>query len=169
MKIIRSAVLGLALSLGTAAAVQAQAAAPAQRGEHAMRGPGGRMGAGRGDRGALKGITLSDAQKAQLKTVHAKYKAQHDAERARMEPVMAEVKAARQKGDTAAARAAWAKAGDARTQGEAVRKQEMADLRNVLTADQQKQFDANVATMQANRGKEMKHRGGRKAGRVGAA
>jgi periplasmic protein CpxP/Spy len=167
MKIIRSAVLGLALSLGTAAAAQAQTATPAQpRGDHSMRD---RMSEGRGDRGALRGITLSDAQKAQLKTVHEKYKAQHEAERARLKPVMDEVRAARQRGDTAAARAAWAKAGDARTQGTNVRKQEMADVRAVLTADQQKQFDANVAKMTANRGKEMKHRGGHKAGKAGKA
>jgi len=166
MKIIRSAVLGLALSLGTAAAAHAQTATPAQpRGDHAMRG--GRMGEGRGDRGALKGITLSDAQKAQLKTIREKYKSQHEAERAKMKPVMDEVKAARQRGDTAAARAAWAKAGDARTQGEGIRKQEMADVRAVLTADQAKQFDANLATMKDHRGQEMKHRGGHKAGKAG--
>jgi Spy/CpxP family protein refolding chaperone len=171
MTFLRTAVLGLALTVGTTAVAQAQTTTPApQAGQHRghdVRGPGARAMGGRADRGALRGITLSDAQKAQLKTVHEKYRAQHEAERARLKPVMDAVRAARQRGDTAAARAAWAKAGEARTQGAATMKQEMNDVRAVLTAEQQKQFDANAAKMAAGRGQAMKHRGGRKAGKAG--
>lgn len=175
MTFLRTAVLGLALTVGTTAVAQAQTTTPApqagQQHGRGMRGPGGPGMGGRADRGALHGITLSDAQKAQLKTVHEKYRAQHEAERARLKPVMDEVRAARQRGDTAAAHAAMAKAGDAR-QGQALREQEMHDVRAVLTADQQKQFDANVATMKtrqdewAAQHKDGKGRGGRN-GRMG--
>ena len=70
--------------------------------------------------------------------------------------VMKEARAARQRGDTTTARA---KMEQVRTQMERQREQHIATLRTVLTAEQQKQLDANIAAMK-ERGDQGGHRHG---------
>jgi len=151
--------LGLALSLaGVAAAQQPGTEAPKRdRGEDHRGGPGGRF-QGRGGPGGflLKDITLTDAQKAQVKQLHESQKTKMDANRDAMKKQFDEARAARQRGDTTAARALMQRNRDAM---EAARTQETAALRNILTADQRVQFDKNVA--------EMKQRQAERANRVG--
>ncbi|AHG89375.1 protein of unknown function Spy-related protein [Gemmatirosa kalamazoonensis] len=119
------------------------------------RGPGGPGGP---ERMLLKGITLTDAQRQQIAALHDRQRA--EAARDEGRKAFDEVRAARQRGDTAAARAKMA---ELRTQMDRRREQQVASIRSLLTADQRTQFDANVAEMekrQAQRG-ERGERGGR--------
>ena len=59
--------------------------------------------------GSLRGITLSDAEKSRVKAIHAKYSAESKALRESLRPALQEVRAARQKRDSAAVKAALAK------------------------------------------------------------
>ena len=163
--------LGLAVSLAGAAAAQQQAPDSARRGEHGDHrgpggpgGPGGRFG-GRGPGGLLlKDISLTESQKAQLKTLRESQRSRMDANRDAMKQQFDEARAARQRGDTTAARAIMEKNRQAM---EANRAQEIAAIRNILTADQRVQFDKNVAELkqrEAQRG-ERGERGFGKGGR----
>jgi periplasmic protein CpxP/Spy len=122
----------------------------------------GREGMGPG-RSALRGVKPTDAQKAQIKAIHEKYQAQFKSTREAMQPALDEAKAARQRGDTAAARAAFAKTASSRQQAQALRTQETAEIRAILTPEQQKTFDANVAQMKARGDHARKGRGNRNA------
>ena len=165
-----SAAVGLALVLA-AGAVQAQQTTPDER--------GGRRGAPReelrGQRGPgrqgplLRGITLTAAQQEQLRAINQKYAAEGRPLREAMRPAMQEARAARQRGDTAAARRAWARTATQRQQALALQERRTAEVRGILTAEQQRQFDANRAEMKTRmeeRGKELGE-GGRRGGRRG--
>ena len=138
--------LGFALILGAAGAAAAQStradARPdstrRERGEWGMRrrGPGGPDGA------LLKGITLTDAQKTRLQELRKDQQPEMKKTREQFGVVMKEARDARQRGDTATARA---KMQQVRTAMDAQRERHVASLRTVLTAEQQKQLDANVA------------------------
>ena len=160
--------LGLALSLaGVAAAQQSGTEAPRhERGEGQRGGPGGRFGKG-GQGLLLKDITLSDAQKAQLKQLHESQKTSMKANHEAMKKQFDEARAARQRGDTATARAIMERN---RPAMEAARAQELAAIRNILTADQRMQFDKNVAELkqrEAERGQRVGQNGQRGRGRGG--
>lgn len=73
----------------------------------------------------FKGVTLTDAEKAQLRTIHQKY--------------APEMQAARDSGDKATIRS--------------LRTQQLDEMRGVLTPDQQTTFDANRAALR-NRAKQ---------------
>jgi len=171
---IRSALFALVVAgtAGVAATAGAQSSAPVtgQRIERSHADSArwkGRKARGeraeRGDRGALRGVKPTDAQKAQIKAIHDKYQAQFKSYRESMKPAMEEAKAARQRGDTAAARAAFAKTAGSREQAQALRSQESAEIRAILTPDQQKTFDANIAKMKARGDKMRKGHGKRSA------
>ena len=141
------AAFSAAALMGTATIARAQAT-----GEPPARGMGmgraGRMGGGM-DRMLLKGITLTDAQKTQLQQLH---KAERDKMQAGGQNFRADMRAirdARQKGDTATVNRLMS---ERRTQMEAQRTQMVAGLRSILTGDQQKQLDANLAEMKQHRG-----------------
>jgi Spy/CpxP family protein refolding chaperone len=138
----------------------AQAPAPsAQSGRHSM-GRGMQAGV-RGERGMLHGLKLSDAEKAKLKDIHGKYAAQSKSLRDSMKPAMNEARAARQKGDTAAARAVLVRNKGTYEKLQAIRTSEQAEIRGALSPENQKQFDANVAKRRADR--KANGRGGRHA------
>jgi protein CpxP len=149
-KMTMAAVLGLALSLGAVGVASAQATQQPKR-EHAergmRRGPGGEL---------LKGITLTDAQKAQMKELR-----KNEKPNAQFTKAMEDARAARQRGDTAAARAQMEAL---RPQMEQARERRFAAIRGILTPDQQKQFDANVAQWKQHADAR---RGGRDGGRDG--
>jgi Spy/CpxP family protein refolding chaperone len=164
----KSRVLALVVAslVSTASFAGAQApAAGAHGGRHAM-GPGmeGRRG------GALRGLKLSDAEKAKLKEIHTKYAAEGKTLRESMKPVMQEARTLRQKGDTAGLRALWDKNKAGRDQMQALQVRQQADIRAALSPDNQKLFDANVQK-QAQRRAEWKKDGkaGGRGGRRGAA
>jgi len=149
---------GLALVVGAAGAAAAQSTPNArpdttQRdhrqwyGEHGGRrgGPGGML---------LKGISLTDAQKDRLEAIRKEQEPEMKKTREQFGAAMKEAREARERGDTTAARA---KMEQVRGQMERQRDQQIATLRTILNADQQKQLDANIATM-----KERRAQGGHK-------
>jgi Spy/CpxP family protein refolding chaperone len=110
-------------------------------------------------RGAFRGVTLTDAQKTQMKAIHQKYAPQFKPLTESMRPAMTEARSARQRGDSAAARAAFARTADTRAKVEALRQQERNEVRGILTAEQQRAFDANLANRKEHgrgRGKGLK-------------
>jgi protein CpxP len=151
--------LGLAASLaGIAAAQQPGADAPKrERAEGRRGGPDGRFEDRAGPRGLLfKDITLTDAQKTQLKELR---KAQHDKMDANKEQRRKQfdaLKAAREKSDTVAVKAIMARN---RQTMEQARAQEIVAIRTILTAEQRVQFEKNVV--------ELKQREAERAQRFG--
>lgn len=143
-------------ALAMAGVAQAQGTgAPAQQHQHRAegRGPMGRGGPGMMQGMLLKGITLTDAQKAKLDTLREAQRTAMQAQRGQGRPDMAAIREARQKGDTVTANRLMA---EQRKTMEAHRDAQFAAIRAILTADQQKQFDANVAEMKKHQG-EMGH------------
>jgi len=149
-----------------AAAQQTQPSTPRARGAHGTMGMGPGRGM-RGDAGLLRGITLSDAEKANLKAVHEKYAPQMKTLREKFKPQRDEMRAARQRGDTAAVRALLEKNGPAeRDAFKQIADAQRNDLRAALSADNRAKFDANAAAMQ----KRMEQRAGKRGvHRKGAA
>ena len=153
------------VSTASFAGAQDPATAP-QGGRHAMgRGMEGR---GFGERGgALRGLKLSDAEKAQVKTIHAKYAAEGKTLRESLKPTMQEARALRQKGDTAGLRALWEKNKPARDQMQALQVRQQAEIRAALSPENQKLFDANVQKMETRRAEWAKKGKGGKHGGMG--
>lgn len=107
--------------------------------------------------GLGRDLNLTDAQKAQIKAIRQKYQPQNEALRTQAKPFMEAARAARQKGDTAAFRSNMAKARQVMQGGQSIRTQENADIRAILTPDQQAKFDAHekaAATRRAEGGKK---------------
>ena len=128
--------LGLALSFGAVGVASAQATQqqPPRReqGERGWRrGPGDQL---------LKGINLTAEQKAKLQDLRKEEKT--NASREQFRKAMADARAARQRGDTAAAKSQMQ---TLRTQMEQMQERRLATIRSILTPEQQTQFDANVA------------------------
>jgi periplasmic protein CpxP/Spy len=138
MSSVRTLALGALMIVGVAGVSAAQSTTTpptrAQRSEM-------RRGGGRGGFGA--DLNLTDAQKAQIKTIRAKYQPQNEALRTQAKPFMDAARAARQKGDTATARAEMLKARNVMQGGQTFRNQENAEIRAILTPDQQAKWDAN--------------------------
>ena len=126
-----------------------------QRGMRAMRGGKGM----RGDHGKLMAdLKLTDAQKNQIKAIHAKYEPQFKALRDQGKAQFGSMREARQKGDTStAARARFKQEREAfRTRSMAIRQQEQNEVRAILTADQRAKFDAAQAQRKAKMEERMK-------------
>ena len=123
MKVIRIATLAIALCAGMTSIASAQ-------GQPEPQGQGGRGGGGMGGM-LLKDITLTDAQKDQIKTIREKYM-----------PQQMELRKAAQATGTAPDEAT-------RTKMMGLQTKQAADIRAVLTADQQVIFDKNMADMKA--------------------
>lgn len=160
------AALGLALTVGAAGVASAQSTQQPQRQRvgavEGRRGGGqpGEMGRRRGgpEGALLKGITLSSEQKARLKELRQQDAKQMQGNRDEFRKAMQDARAARQRGDTAVART---KMEALRSQMQRQRDQQLAAVRNVLTPEQQKQFDANRAEMEKRRAEHAKGEGNR--------
>jgi Spy/CpxP family protein refolding chaperone len=133
MKAIRIAALGVALLAGSSAIAGAQAATqpPTQQG-----GPGGGRG---GFNRTLNGIELTDAQKAKVAEIQAKYQPEAQAIRESMQGG----------GDRA----------EAFKKMQALNDKRNPELRAVLTPEQQAIFDKNLAEQKA-RMEQMRQGGG---------
>jgi Spy/CpxP family protein refolding chaperone len=122
VKAFRIAALGAALMVGGASLAQAQTSTP----------PGPPQGGGmqRGGQGRMmmlmRGIELNDAQRAKMDSIGTSYRAQMP----RMTPG--------EMPDSAT-----------RARRREMMDKQMSDVRGLLTADQQKTFDANVAEMRS--------------------
>ena len=144
-------VLGAAVALFAASEAIAQAPAPrdsARRQGEARRGdrPRGERGGIRqaAMRGLFRDIELTQAQRDQMKTVNEKYRPQFESIRESLKPDLKAAHDARQRGDTVAARAAFERTKVGREKMQALMQQQRAEVRGLLTADQQKTFDSNV-------------------------
>ena len=122
MKVIRIATLAFALCAGFTSVAAAQGQ-PQPQGQGEMRRGGGMGGM------LLKDITLTDAQKDQIKAIREKYM-----------PQQMELRKAVQATGTSPDEATRAKMND-------LQEKQAAEIRAVLTADQQKVFDANLKEM----------------------
>jgi periplasmic protein CpxP/Spy len=164
--------LGLALSIAGShvAGAQQPDSSRARAGQQDRRGPGARGDRGdrRGGEGfLLRGITLTDAQKTQVQTLREQDRAQMESRRDQFQKEREEVKALRQKGDTAAIRARMTAR---RAQMDQERDRRAATVRNILTAEQRVTFDKNVAEAKqrdAQRAQRGDDKGGRRGGRKG--
>lgn len=149
--------LGLALCAGGAVTTNAQAgsspaksdttAFTARHDRRQMRGPR-RGGMERADRALFRGIDLSSAQKARLDSIRSKYRSESKSMRDQMGPAVKDMRAARQSGDSAKIREARASMSASREKMQALHKQEVSEIRGVLTPEQQTTFDKNVSQMQ---------------------
>ena len=120
MKAIRIAALAAALCVGMTSVAAAQGTEPPQQGR------GGGMGGM-----LLKDINLTDAQKAQVKTIREKYV-----------PQLQELRKASQATGGPPDEATRTKMMDIQTK-------QTTEIRAILTADQQATFDKNLAEMKA--------------------
>src|SRR4051812_39576870 len=139
MKDIRTAVATIALVVGGAVIAAAQQPAQtrvprARQAQDSTWQHGGRHGFGRGamQKVLFKGITLSDAEKTNIKNVHSKYEAQNKALREQFKPQMQAARQARQRGDTAALKNLWAQTAAQREQSKKLLEAERNDLRVAL-------------------------------------
>jgi cytochrome c556 len=127
-----------------------------------------REGFGPGMRGQLfKGITLSDAEKGNVKNVQAKYAPQMKALREQFKPQMQAAREARQRGDTAALKTMWQNSAAQREQTKKLLQAERTDLRGALAPENQVKFDANIKQLDqhlAQRAGKAGKKGGRAAG-----
>jgi Spy/CpxP family protein refolding chaperone len=99
--------------------------------------------------GLVRDLNLTDAQRTQIRAIHDKYRPQFEAIRTSTRTQADNVRALRQKGDTAGARAARQKLhSDIEARVSTIRKQELADVRNILTAEQRTKWDAAQAERQ---------------------
>jgi Spy/CpxP family protein refolding chaperone len=166
----KSRVIGFAIvSLLTVGSIaRAQAAAPGA--PQARQQRGGRVEGGRGR--LLRGIKLSDAEKARVKEIRGKYRTEAQSLQQSLRPAMQEMRAARQKNDSVALKAAWDRSEGDRQKLQALMQRERAEIRTALTAEHQAQFDANAKQLEQRRAGRMKggkgHRA-RKAGGVGVS
>lgn len=155
MNRIRTAALALVLTVGAGGVAVAQATPErpnrdrAEMGRHRGRG---------GDRGLMKGVNLTDAQKTQAKQIRDKYQPQFKTLRESMRPAGKEMREARQRGDSAAAKAAWDRTADTRAKMQTLRDQQLSELRAILTPAQRTTFDANLAEMKKKREEHMDKR-----------
>jgi Spy/CpxP family protein refolding chaperone len=143
-----------------AAAAPLAGAQGAQQGNRHQAGARAQRG---GKHGLLRGLNLSAAEKAKVKTVHENYAAQTKPMRESLRPAMQEARADRQKGDTAAARAVFERTKASRESLRTVMEREKSEMRAALTPANQRQFDANVKQAVAARGKKGMGWGGRRA------
>jgi cytochrome c556 len=164
---IRYALAGALLLAGSATLASAQQTATPPQARHGMRAAGGRgmMGPGRLGGQLFKGITLSDAEKANIKNVQAKFAAQNKALREQFKPQMQAARDARQRGDTAALNKIWQQSAGQREQTKQLLLAERSELRSALTSTNQAAFDANVAALEKRMAKhatnDAKHPGRR--------
>lgn len=155
MRNTRLVLLVVAALAATSSFASAQATTPnAARVDRAGKSVGHR---GRGE--LLRGVKLTSAEKSKLKEVHGRYQSETKTLRESLKPAMHEARAARQKGDTAAARAVFERTKSDREKLNAVMQRQKADIRAALTPEHQKQFDANVQQAAERRTSGKKGRG----------
>ena len=161
---IRFALATALLTFGGATMAFAQQPAPVPaQGVHAH-AKGGRREGGLNAQ-LFKGMKLSAAEKANIRTVHAKYAPQLKAVRDQFKPQMDAARAARQRGDTAAMQSVRQAAMAQREQTRKIFEAERTELRAALSAENQTKFDANAAAVRGRLAQRVS-RGGKPGGRT---
>lgn len=143
----KSILIGLGLAVSVASTAIAQ-----DKGQDKQRGERGKdrgaqlEGRGGPDGLLLKGITLTEGQRSQIAQLRKTQREQLDAKRNASMGDLGKLREAHQRGDTAAIRVAKEQR---RAVMEQERLQNIAAIRNILTAEQRVQFDRNVAELKA--------------------
>jgi len=171
---VRSLALGAMLVVGVSAILEAQVSStPRARdggaygrdrgdmGKH--RGHGRKAGRGRDGFAFGRDLNLTEAQRTQIAAIHRKYQPQYQTLRERARPFNEAARAARQNWDSAGFRTNTERARQVLAGGEAMRNQETAEIRAVLTAEQRTKFDARQQEFAERRAK-MKSEPGRRRG-----
>lgn len=169
--------LVVASLVSSASIVGAQTPATGQQGGRDAMGRGMEARRGGPGGGALRGLHLSETERARVKEIRAKYVAEGKALRESLKPTMQEARALRQKGDTAGLRALWDRNKPARDQLQALHVRQQAEIRAALSTENQALFDAKVQQQAARRAEWAKdgkagkrggrREGGRGTGRIG--
>jgi Spy/CpxP family protein refolding chaperone len=168
---VRSLALGALMVVGVAAVAEAQASSTPrsypeggirERGEMGRRGgPGRKAGPRRGGFGLGRDLNLTEAQRTQIAAIHQKYQPQRRALHEQTRPFLDAARTARQNWDSTAFRTNSERARQIMSGDEAIRTRELAEIRNVLTAEQRTKFDARQKE-RAERRAKMKAEGGRR-------
>jgi Spy/CpxP family protein refolding chaperone len=170
MSTVRTLALGALMVCGVAGVSAAQSSVtPKTRADSGYDRRGdrsdGQFRKGRGGREGFRfgrDLNLTEAQKTQIKAIRQKYQPQNQALRNRAKPFMDAARAARQKGDTAAFRSNMEQARQVMQSGQSIHTQQQAEIRAVLTAEQQAKFDAQQKAASERRAKGGKKGWGRK-------
>ena len=142
-----------AVALMAAPTLYAQATTTATPPSATMRtGARSQMGPRQGRQNMMKDLNLTADQQAKVKAIRTKYAAEMKSARAGSKPDFEAMKAARTRGDTAAMRSLRDKMRADMAPSMKLRQQQMAETRAVLTADQQKKFDAQQDSLKARMG-----------------
>ena len=153
---VRTLALGALMVVGVAGVSAAQSTTtPRTRADSGAYHRGREMGARRagGREGFGRDLNLTEAQKTQIKAIRQKYQPQNAALRTQSKPFMEAARTARQKGDTATARTNMEKVRQIMQGGQTYRNQENAEIRAILTPDQQAKWDAHQKAAAEHRGK----------------
>jgi len=136
------------LVLGAAASARAQQPTPTAPPRPGARARGfAHLGRGKKlDKVLFRGITLSHAEEVNVESVRAKYATQMKSLHTQTRTQSQELRAAMERGDTAAARSLRTSMAAQRMQ---LLQSERNDLRAALTAENQAKFDANAKAVQA--------------------
>jgi Spy/CpxP family protein refolding chaperone len=139
---IQSLALGAVMVFGLAVVAPAEAQRPGKgKGKRAQTAEASDRRALMG--GLLRGIDLTQAQQEQVGVIRERYEPRFKAVRDSLRPELKEVRDARQSGDSTALRDAMQDVRDERGQILALTIQQAADIRAVLTPEQQTKFDQN--------------------------
>ncbi len=119
-------------------------------GHKGMRGMRGAQGRGRrpamGGMEFMRGLNLSQTQRTQVRAIHEKYQPQMKAIHERTRTEFEATREARQRGDTAAVRAAIQRSRqNTESQVSTLHEQLFREVRGVLTAEQRAKIDAQLA------------------------
>ena len=148
---IRTTLAVALLTFGAAAVASAQQPTPTPR-AHGRDDAGMRGVRHGGMNPLLRGITLSDAEKANIASVNSQHAAQMKALREKYKPQHDAMRAARQRGDTAELRTLLAQSKGERDEMRQLMQSERNDIRGALSAENQAKFDTNVAAFQKRAG-----------------
>jgi Spy/CpxP family protein refolding chaperone len=103
-------------------------------------------------RGMMRDLNLTADQQAKMKAIHEKYAPQMKAAREKSKPDFDAMKKARASHDTAAMNAARAKLQADMAPMQGVMKQQMAEMRAILTPEQQQKMDSAHVHMKGHMG-----------------
>ncbi len=103
-------------------------------------------------RGMMRDLNLTADQQAKMKAIHEKYAPQMKAAREKSKPDFDAMKKARASHDTAAMNAARAKLQADMAPMQGVMKQQMAEMRAILTPEQQQKMDSAHVHMKGRMG-----------------
>jgi len=165
----RSLALGALLVVGVAAISEAQVSSTPRtrdggaygrdRGDMGKHRGHARKGGGRDGFGMGRDLNLTEAQRTQITAIHRKYQPQYQTLRERARPFNEAARAARQKWDSAGFRTNTERARQVLAGGEAIRNQEKAEIRAILTAEQRTKFDARQQEFAERRARMKSERG----------